>query len=656
MALQIRPSKGIKLSNLLGAALVVLALVAQPLYGLASGEVANATNSGDITTEQQLRAAAADRSVTVLSIRANISVSSKINLSGRSVYIDGNGNTLTFTGDAAGWQGNYIFQAYRNTLTVKNLNFTGGDAALFANGATLNLEGNVNVSGNEFGGIEVSNNGARLNVGSANLTNATEAYATPTAWIDQASTSNAVVNGAFTEAAYVKPDQKQYYLNPSNALAAPQLVSPANNAVVKGASVVNSWNEVSGATRYIYESYNNETATNVRWTQSINGTSKSATNVSEVTFWWRVKAVDAAGNQGAWSPLWKVTVDDTPPTIENPSVDRSVTNAATVKVSGTVNDANLKSYDLRVYKGDKSAVVSPWTGMTGTANVSNGLLGELNIATLADGDYFVRVWATDKANNSTGNTGSTTFYIPFTIDRSAPSAPTITAPAVNQEFPGVAGKIRAEWNASNDERGIALYQIEYVYSRNGKTVTDYREVSGDQLYRDQILSGTTVSDFTIRVRAQDTAGNWSAWSESVTYYYGVAAPTITTPPVEEEENKTPTVLLPDGPISQQERESGVSALGGTTQGTGGTFGNVSIFTTPASEEDDDQADNTGILGAQTERVSGPATQAAIAESTPGGWKIFGLMWYWWLLILAAIVGAWSLIAAARRRKEDEAVA
>ena len=162
MGLQIKRSSTNRLSNIIVTLTAVFALVAQPIYGVIESQIANAVGAGNITNEQQLIEAAADSSVTVLNIKANFDVSKKINLSGRNITIDGNGNTLTFVGDAAGWQGNYFFQAYRNTTEVKNLNFIGGDAALFANGAILKLSGNVTLSGQEFGGIETSNNNAKL--------------------------------------------------------------------------------------------------------------------------------------------------------------------------------------------------------------------------------------------------------------------------------------------------------------------------------------------------------------------------------------------------------------------------------------------------------------------------------------------------------------
>ena len=46
------------------------------------------------------------------------------------------------------------------------------------------------------------------------------------------------------------------------AIAAPQLESPANNVPVQGATLINKWLPVNGAAKYKYESYHNATANN----------------------------------------------------------------------------------------------------------------------------------------------------------------------------------------------------------------------------------------------------------------------------------------------------------------------------------------------------------------------------------------------------------
>lgn len=77
-----------------------------------------------------------------------------------------------------------------------------------------------------------------------------------------------------------------YYFD-ATAPDAPTLISPANNSVVKGISLTNSWSQVSGAVKYIYESYYDSNASNPpRYHAEYTTTSKTATGVADATFWW----------------------------------------------------------------------------------------------------------------------------------------------------------------------------------------------------------------------------------------------------------------------------------------------------------------------------------------------------------------------------------
>ncbi len=199
-------------------------LALQPAYGLISSQVARAIGSAvEVRSEAELRSAAANTGVNVISVKASFATTQKVSLSGRNVTVDGNGHTITLS-PRIGWHGDYVFQAYKNTVEVKNLALTGGDAAIYANGAVVRLAGSVDVSGNEYGGIEVSRGDgvttapALIVGGGASVVNTTEATAKPTVWVDHASTAGATISGGmFTRATHIGNDQDQYYLNELHA-------------------------------------------------------------------------------------------------------------------------------------------------------------------------------------------------------------------------------------------------------------------------------------------------------------------------------------------------------------------------------------------------------------------------------------------------------
>lgn len=99
-------------------------------------------------------------------------------------------------------------------------------------------------------------------------------------------------------------------------LPPPVLAAPVDGAVVKGTQFTQSWSSVPGAQRYLYESYHNRQATQLRARSSVTGTSKTIGQVPSGTFWWRVRAADTAGKKGQWSTLQQVTTDSEAPTIK----------------------------------------------------------------------------------------------------------------------------------------------------------------------------------------------------------------------------------------------------------------------------------------------------------------------------------------------------
>ena len=169
----------------------------------------------------------------------------------RAVTINGNGNTLGFTdainsapyGERQGivanvsdvvindlavemnavdgngtWTGTYAIQVYMGSAILNNITATGADGGIFSNDSTVTLTGNIDVSGNEFGGIEVSNGRSTLNATEATFTNTTEAFGLPTIWTDSAGVTVNVGNKLTSTTVYKKDGestkaQQQYYLN-----------------------------------------------------------------------------------------------------------------------------------------------------------------------------------------------------------------------------------------------------------------------------------------------------------------------------------------------------------------------------------------------------------------------------------------------------------
>ncbi len=100
----------------------------------------------------------------------------------------------------------------------------------------------------------------------------------------------------------------------------PSLLTPLDNAVINGTFVRQSWTPISGATKYIYQSCNNDPDVdgycNQRWyeeypegTPQFEQASKWAPNVGNANYWWRVAAqIDSYIT--SYSDAWKITIDN----------------------------------------------------------------------------------------------------------------------------------------------------------------------------------------------------------------------------------------------------------------------------------------------------------------------------------------------------------
>ena len=183
-----------------------------------------AADVADVTNLAQFKAALANLNIATINVTASFNTTETI-IVNRAVTINGGSKMIMFTGDAADWQGNYVIQVYNTKdVTINNLKLIGGDAALLVNGSDVTLTGIIDVSGNQFGGIEVSKGTAiglqnSTLIVTGTLVNGTEAYALPTIWLVQDQGTVTGINVPVTTNTTIKTDQTQYYLVDTNAVA-----------------------------------------------------------------------------------------------------------------------------------------------------------------------------------------------------------------------------------------------------------------------------------------------------------------------------------------------------------------------------------------------------------------------------------------------------
>ena len=216
----------------------------------------------------------------------------------------------------------------------------------------------------------------------------------------------------------------------------PTLESPLDNTFTRGEVLTNAWTDTSSdIDYYIYESYHDAELNDLRWRQEVYGTSKTATNVSDATFWWRVKAVDVAGNESGWSDPWKVTIDNTAPVIEDHDDMTLVEGTSFPTDKVTLTETNPSQVCITVADLDpnglgtseESCVSVDPSNYDGTlfslANeIKNviedwkGTFDYIDLDVLPEGQYEISYYATDLA----GNTSDPSTFV-VTIEDNIPS-------------------------------------------------------------------------------------------------------------------------------------------------------------------------------------------------------------------------------------------
>lgn len=168
--------------------LVFIVLCSFPFLNVFAEETATVYN------ETTLKEAISNHDITKIVLSEDIETHEKINIT-RDLAIDGNNHTIRYAGTFKGttdktiWDSIYVIQVYLANVTIKDIKLTGGNAGLLVNGANVKLEGNIDLSGNGWGGIEIAKgigvtDTPKLELDSTTkITNSDETTKKPTIWV-----------------------------------------------------------------------------------------------------------------------------------------------------------------------------------------------------------------------------------------------------------------------------------------------------------------------------------------------------------------------------------------------------------------------------------------------------------------------------------------
>ena len=246
------------------------------------------------------------------------------------------------------------------------------------------------------------------------------------------------------------------------------------------------------------------------------GSNFSDTDVSvNASYSYRVRAADAVGNLSAYSTILSMATRDT----ITPSAPSGLT--ATAASSSQVNLAWSASTDnvaVTGYQVDRCQGAGCTTFIrvatpTGTSFNDTGLAPSTS--------YSYRVRATDAAGNVSGNSNiatATTQAPPDLTPPTAPSGLSATAAGTTQ--------INLAWTASTDNVAVTGYRVERC---QGTGCTSFVQVGTTTATSFSDMGLAAATSYSYRVRATDTAGNLSAYSNVASATVNVTSLTVTSP-------------------------------------------------------------------------------------------------------------------------------
>jgi hypothetical protein len=278
---------------------------------------------------------------------------------------------------------------------------------------------------------------------------------------------------------------------------APLLSSPADTASVIGTPLF-SWATAATATKYQFE-YDNDSDFSSPTYASAELTTLNHTPPAMALglFSWHVRAKDAVGNWGAWSASRTVTIlplVPAAPVLTLPA-NAFLTNDPTPDFSwGSAVSGN--TYQLEV--SNTTMFVTKQQTFTGAVGVLN-----YTATNIPDGLWYWHV----RAVNINGVAGPWSVYRSITVDTTVPVAPTLSSPA---NAASVIGTPAFSWAATAT---AAKYQFEYD---NDSDFSSPTYTSAELTTTSHTPPVITLGTYSWHVRAEDAAGNWSAWSASRT--------------------------------------------------------------------------------------------------------------------------------------------
>jgi len=384
----------------------------------------------------------------------------------------------------------------------------------------------------------------------------------------------------------------------STAPSAPAVTDPSGSTTLNAANYEITGTAEANALVTVYTDVDNdgtvddgidESAGTVQLTDGGTAFSITAVLAQNSANNFTVTAADIAGNESTPTNVATLTEDSagpTTPTIASPTASQHTNDTTPTIATSTFADTfstHLATQWL-IYASTCSGDPATDSGDDSTNKTS------YTPSALDDGDYCTKV----RYKDSTGNYSSYSSTVTFTVDTTAPSAPTLVSVAKANSL----GGLTITWTdpVASDLSTIDIYRST-ASGTEGSLVTTV--AGGVQTYTDSSLSNNTAYYYTLK--ATDTASNTSS---------GTSQASQTT-------HVSPTKLVVVAP--GQTFSSGSAVSGSVTAQTAGTAFSISVYGVDASN-------NLGLLATDSVTITSGDTQATVPSATAlaSGTKAFSV--------------------------------
>ena len=223
-------------------------------------------------------------------------------------------------------------------------------------------------------------------------------------------------------------------------------------------------------------------------------------NAAAGTWYYRVVAVDAAGNAGPASAAAQVLVPDT----EAPSAPTGLSASAAganVQLSWTASSDDVAVVGYQVHRSATAGFTPSQATLVTTSTQATYTDAEVE-----PGTWHYRVVAVDAAGNASAASNEATVEV-SDIDTDAPSTPSDLAAVVD------GSDVALTWSAATDDVGVTGYQVHRGATADFEpTAASLLATVTETAYTD---SGRSAGTWYYRVVATDAAGNLSTPTDAV---------------------------------------------------------------------------------------------------------------------------------------------